>query len=512
MQFLQSFSLVISSLVLLYIVYYSFINRKTPGAVAFAILTIATIIWTTGSFFELYAVSLQSKIIWRNIEQIGVFGVPICMVYFALVYTQQQEHMKLVAVAAIPSALSVILIFTNELHHLMRSGYTLENTTAYGESLVVHSSLVGSVLVAYNYSLALVAIIILLNYVRKLSPAYRKQVYILTFCFLYAFSVAFIQKVFLESIGIYLQISVLNTPGAIVMALSLFKHRTFSLFPIARDKVFEVINQGIIVLDENGIVIDANSYALRMMDVYFHIQNPLGSPLDKINLHYPQLNQLITHTKEEQMELRLNDTYISLTFYPLSSGKEKYIGSMIIFNNVTMQKLYEHNLKNEAEKDFLTQLLNKSGFHKALQKYISNGNLQDCSVLMMDIDNFKKINDTFGHASGDAVLCNFTDVINRIIRSEDIACRFGGDEFIIVIPHVAKETACHIAERIRKAVEDNHFVFNNQNMRYTVSMGVADHGAIPCSFDKILEKADNALYQAKSKSKNCSVVFSEQNM
>lgn len=509
MQFFQSFLLVISSLVLLYIVYYSLINRKTPGAVAFAILTIATIIWTTGSFFELYAATMQSKIIWRNIEQIGVFGVPIGMVYFALVYTQQPKHTRLVIVAAIPSVISVILIFTNELHHLMRSGYSLENTTAYGKSLVVHSALVGSVLVAYNYALALVAIIILLNYVRKLSPAFRKQVYIMTFCFLYAFSVAFIQKVFLESVGIYLQISVLNTPGAIVMALSLFKHRTFSLFPIARDKVFEVINQGIIVLDENGIIIDANSYALRMMDEYFHVQNPLGSPLDKINTQYPKLNQLIGHAKDEQMELHVKDTYISLTHYPLSSGKEKYIGSMIIINNVTLQKMYEHNLKNEAEKDYLTQLLNKSGFYKALQKYISGGNLQDCSVLMMDIDNFKQINDTFGHAAGDAVLCNFTDVVNRIIRSEDIACRFGGDEFIIVIPHVAKETASQIAERIRKAVEANNFMFNNQRLCYTISMGIADQGSVPCPFEEVMEKADNALYQAKSKSKNCSVVFSE---
>ena len=510
MQFLQSFLLVASSLILLYISYYSFVHRSTPGAVAFSVLTIAMLIWTMGSFFELYAATLRNKIIWRNIQQIGVFGLPISTVYFAMVFTKQEKGKKYFIAAAVPQLVSVLLIFTNELHHLMRSGYSLEESPVFGESLVVHSTALGSVLVAYNFSLALIATVILLNYVRKLGPGFRKQVYIIIFCLLYVFSVAFIQKALLIQLNIYIQISVLTMPAVVALMISIFKHRTFMLSPIARDKVFEVINQGIVVLDENGVIIDANSYALRTLAEYFHVLNPLGMPLEQLNAQYPQLHQLIGQVSDEQIELHIEDAYISLTYYPLSPGKEKYIGSVIIINNITMQKLYEHNLKNKAEKDYLTQLLNKFGFQKALRKYIAAGDLRNYSVLMMDVDNFKKINDTYGHAAGDAVLRDFTDIINGIIRAEDIAGRFGGDEFVIVIPRIEKETALQIAERIRKTVDAHQFTINEQVLHYTVSTGIADCGGVGWSFDEILEKADRALYQAKSKSRNCSVVCSEE--
>jgi len=512
-QFIQSFFLVVSSLILIYIVYYSFIHRTTPGAIAFSTLTIAMLIWTLGSFFELYAVAFQDKLIWRNIQQIGVFGVPISAVYFALAYTHQTKGKKYFIAALIPSILSVLLIFTNELHHLMRSGCSLEASPVFGESLIIHSTALGSVLVAYNFSLALIATAILINYVRKIGPALRKQVYTIIFCMLYVFCVSFVQKALLEQLNIFIQISVLTTPAAVIMVISLFRHRTFSLSPIARDKVFEVVNQGIMVLDENGVIIDVNSYAMRTLKDYFYIQkSPLGMQLEKINPHFPELNQLLGHTKDEQMEIHVKDAYISLTYYPLSPNNEKYIGSVIIINNITVRKLYERSLKNKAEKDYLTQLLNKFGFHKALQKYITAGNLIHYAVLMMDVDNFKQINDTYGHTTGDAVLRDFTEIINSIVRTEDIAGRFGGDEFVVVIPDVSKDIALQIAERIRKAVDAHQFILSGQVLHYTISAGIAARDSADYSFNDIMEKADQALYQAKSKSRNCSVVYSEQDV
>ncbi len=513
MQFIQSFTLVASFIIFMYIASYSFRHRKVPGAFAFFILIICAVIWSLGSFFELHTATLQGKIFWRNLEQIGVFGLPISTVYFAVVYTRHTRSIKYVIAAAMPQVLSVLLIFTNDLHHLMRVSCALEHSAEFGESLVVHSTTLGSILVSYNFALPLAAVLILFNYACKLAPGFRKQVYILISSFLFTFAVAWIKTALLEPLNIFVHISVLYTPAALAVFFSIFKHRTFNLSPVARDKIFDVINQGILVLDEHGTIIDGNTYALAALADYFRIQNPLDSKLGDLNAQYPQVNQLIGRTEEDQLELHIikenEDAYITLSYYPLYHHKRKYIGSVMIINNVTVQKLFERKLKDKAEKDYLTRMLNKFGFQKALQHYLTENNRRKYSVLMIDIDNFKLINDTFGHAAGDAILRHFTDIVNGIIRSEDIAGRLGGDEFVIVVPNIYQETAFQIAERIRITVEDGTIDLNRQTVRYTISTGIADNSAATRSFDEILENADKALYRAKSNSRNCTVVYTE---
>ena len=393
----------------------------------------------------------------------------------------------------------------------MRSGYTLEASGVYGQSLVVHSTTLGSILVAYNFSLPLIAIVLLLVYVRKVSPGFRKQVYAIVFSFVYTFAAAWIKTAVLEPAGIYIHISALYAPAAIVMFFSVFKHRTLSLSPIAHDKVFEVINQGILVLDDSGTVLDINSYALNTLREYFQVENPLGKTLKEFNFRYPYINDYVGQTDEQKAEIHLQadnkDAYISLFYYPLFQNRDKYIGSVMIINNVTVQKLFERNLKEKAEKDYLTRMFNKFGFQKALQKYLTNCNLQRFSVMMIDIDNFKQINDTFGHAAGDLVLRDFTGIVNGIIRTEDIAGRLGGDEFVIVVPSISKETTLPIAERIRTAVESAKIEFNQQIIRYTISTGIADNKNANLSFEDILKRADTGPYIRQSGRRETALCF-----
>ncbi len=162
-------------------------------------------------------------------------------------------------------------------------------------------------------------------------------------------------------------------------------------------------------------------------------------------------------------------------------------------------------MEEKAERDFLTNLLNKFGFQKALQQNIllADGNSWQYSILMIDIDNFKKINDTFGHAAGDIILRHFTGILKQNIRSEDIASRFGGDEFTVVFPNVLREKAFQIAERIRNTVAAKEVRLNSdQKIRYSISIGIADSSNENLDFDEILERADQALYKAKNKSRN----------
>lgn len=157
-------------------------------------------------------------------------------------------------------------------------------------------------------------------------------------------------------------------------------------------------------------------------------------------------------------------------------------------------------LEREAETDVLTGLFNKRAMRNILVTELERKIRYDIplAVIFFDLDNFKSYNDTFGHLAGDVVLQKTAEIIKNSIRSVDIAGRYGGEEFVIILPGTNKEGAVEVAERIRKAIESYPF----PHRKVTVSMGIA----IAKSNDSVytlFERADQALYQAKKMGKNC---------
>lgn len=174
-----------------------------------------------------------------------------------------------------------------------------------------------------------------------------------------------------------------------------------------------------------------------------------------------------------------------------------------LFTHIKNMTEKVHSLSEVATKDHLTGLNNRLGFSNKTQEYKRKpGN----SIIAIDIDFFKKINDSFGHDVGDDVLVSLAYVISGCCRSEDVICRFGGEEFIIFLPNTSVREAELIAERIRSAVEDAVF---SKKLRVTVSAGVAAQDTPIEGFDVILKNADVALYQAKRQGRNKVVVYSD---
>ena len=123
------------------------------------------------------------------------------------------------------------------------------------------------------------------------------------------------------------------------------------------------------------------------------------------------------------------------------------------------------------------------------------------SVVAIDIDHFKSINDSYGHNGGDVVLKSISSVIKNKLRDSDICCRYGGEEFVIVLPETASNEAMLIAERLRKIFEQNEINYLSSKINITASFGVADRvGDI--DIDELLKEADKALYRAKNLGRN----------
>ena len=167
--------------------------------------------------------------------------------------------------------------------------------------------------------------------------------------------------------------------------------------------------------------------------------------------------------------------------------------------------------REQSLKDSLTGLYNRRFLESFLEKYLSFAERKGFNVgfIMIDIDNFKRINDTYGHRNGDIVLKEVAHVIATNVRSSDVVVRYGGEEFLVVLPDVAEGKTEIVAEKIRKSVEMTAIHLEGKVLHVTVSCGVAEypkHGTDPY---QVIKFADIALYRAKKEGKNRVVVFDE---
>ncbi len=173
--------------------------------------------------------------------------------------------------------------------------------------------------------------------------------------------------------------------------------------------------------------------------------------------------------------------------------------------SVLRQKHAKEDLKNKASRDGLTGLFNHALLLELFEKEIKNQerNQWGISFVMLDIDFFKKINDTYGHTSGDAVLKELSEIIAASTRSGDFPGRYGGEEFGIILPHISKEDTFLFCERLRKIIEKHEFLIDFAAIKVSVSIGF--YHKTPEDYinsEDMVKCADEALYRAKQSGRN----------
>jgi diguanylate cyclase (GGDEF)-like protein len=160
--------------------------------------------------------------------------------------------------------------------------------------------------------------------------------------------------------------------------------------------------------------------------------------------------------------------------------------------------------EKEAIYDGLTGCYNKREIVEFLKKLLHNYlryKKEPFSVLMLDIDFFKKINDTYGHLAGDMALKEMAHIILNLIRKSDLCGRFGGEEFLIILPNTKIAGALKLANRIKDTIENHSFKFKNQDIKFTVSIGITAVG-LNDDYNSLISRVDEALYEAKNKGRN----------
>lgn len=161
-------------------------------------------------------------------------------------------------------------------------------------------------------------------------------------------------------------------------------------------------------------------------------------------------------------------------------------------------------LREMATHDALTGLFNRRYLEDTFERELIRAARQNrpVSVVMGDLDHFKAVNDTYGHQAGDAVLREFGRLMKLHARGSDICCRYGGEEFLLVLPDMTEEKACERAEQLRTAIADATIMFDTSAIRVTASFGVASFPLHGKTGDTLIGAADNALYAAKESGRN----------
>jgi len=196
------------------------------------------------------------------------------------------------------------------------------------------------------------------------------------------------------------------------------------------------------------------------------------------------------------------------------------IGSFFAYVYTDKINSYEKSLKEQnnsltllASTDYLTGIMNKRMFNEISEHYFKTAqkNKLHLTLLLLDIDHFKKVNDTYGHQAGDQLLKRFAKVLEHILNKSDIFARIGGEEFAILLSQTNSDEAFILAERIREEIEKDCINYNGQEICVTTSIGISENIESDTEFENIFSRADIALYKAKNEGRN-RTCYADENM
>lgn len=279
------------------------------------------------------------------------------------------------------------------------------------------------------------------------------------------------------------------------------------------EMIFENNASGIILIDEECQILMVNK---RFSKIIGFSKEEL---LEQNTLMF-YLDQMAHEMTKQQVGDSNKDSYLTMEHQLVRKDGEniwcEFVGSQIEFIenkktvvwsilDITIQKELQAKLEQQATVDFLTDLYNKRYFISRLDEELSKITRHKnttVSLMMFDLDNFKQVNDTYGHLMGDTVLRAFADILRQYLRKEDIAGRIGGEEFALILPDVGVEKALILAEKIRKAVINKTVYLHNMQVNFTVSVGLTDLKYDDVSYTKSLDRADIALYKSKANGRN----------
>ncbi|MEJ8305674.1 histidine kinase N-terminal 7TM domain-containing diguanylate cyclase [Saccharibacillus sacchari] len=489
--------------------------RNAPGGRYYILAALMASILAFGYAFELTSGDLNQIKFWIGIEYFSLPFLPVFTLLMCLEYTDMRlGPWKRRALFIIPM-LTFVLQHTNEFHHLYYTSVGLRADAPFpvvelgkGPWYLVHT--------VYLYGCLAVSISVLLMRMLKARQRFRLQMLAMTAGMLVPVAGNLYYLAGKSPYGIDLG-PVFISVSFVFHSMAIFRFRMFNVAPIAREIVFESMGDGVLVLNEQDFVVDYNPAMLRLVPELS--KSSIGRGASEVLASHPTIAECVRLGSEHDLKLdTVHPFYVHARFAPIRDRDSRRSGRIVTFIDITERVVLEEKLKKLASTDGLTGLFNKNALieksEQALRELAPGG--PGVSVIMFDVDHFKKVNDTFGHEAGDRVLAGVSDVIRRVLDGRGIAGRYGGDEFVLCLPQTCAEQGRIAAEDIRAGVERMEITVEGRAVRATSSFGVSHLTPSPHlqygapEMQLLMRRADHALYQSKKLGRNQASLYRDE--
>ncbi len=504
--------LIISATILSALWLFTFRHRQERTARIFLVLLTALSIWVIGFIFEIMGVELETKILLANLQFLGLTWNAFLFLLLVIAFTGRGKNLKFfLVILGMLTVTTNLLIWTNDLHHWFRQNPWLDTTT--GPFLILvndYGPWFNYVHIPISYISHLLSLIILLRAWRFSAKPFRSQITALILSLFIPLIVDGLYVVGISPIPNFNFAPAAFSISGFLMAWALFYHHLFDLVPLANDLVVANLITGIIVLDLQDRVISMNASAQKYIEIA--TAAAIGQPVGDILSVWDDLNTDETPIQSAQLSYATINTkhHYDITLSSVRNQRDQLIGKIITISDTTEHFKLFKEIEVLAGTDDLTGVYNRRNFLEIFKNKlnIAQHNQSPLAFMMFDIDDFKLFNDQYGHAAGDKILLAVTIACQACLRENDLIGRYGGDEFIILLPKTEPDAASQIAERIYQAINTLVIDIDQQTISITISLGVVKHTAQTApTTEQLMSLADQAMYQAKEKGKNRIVEF-----
>jgi len=497
-------------------------RRPAPGSLILSLLLIAMAVWSGLYSTRWMDISLGAKVFWFNLMYIGVATLPTLYLLFVFAFTHNNSWLtksNLLLLSIQPIA-SLLLQWTNKYHHLF---YASIKAVQENDFLVV-DFIRGPwyfANIAYSYATLGIAFLLLSQAILRSSPIYLNQ-----------YRLIMIGSILPWAGSIYSEFNFIEWHGldlaplffgfsSITFVFAALRTHFMEVIPIARSHLIENLPDGVLVLDSQNRIVDINPAMENFIEG--KTTSYMGKNAFEVFHTWMEKTDLLLDGMETRTELKVPkdpSRYLDLRVTPLYDRDQLLNGRLMIFRDITERKqvekrlryvnerlqgqlieigLLQSRLREQAIRDSLTNLFNRRYLEETLERELSRAARENYPVciIMIDLDHFKRVNDTYGHEAGDLILKAIAEILSEQSRRGDFACRFGGEEFVIVMPNISMDTAYGRAEDLRNMLNVLRVPYEYFSLSVTISMGIACYPMNGQTRESILRAADQAMYAAK---------------
>ncbi|MFZ1756656.1 MAG: histidine kinase N-terminal 7TM domain-containing protein, partial [Caldilineaceae bacterium] len=449
---------------------------------------------------------------WLEATYVGVVAIPTAFFAFTLRYTGHDRWFtrRWLMLATIEPILTLLLLWTDSRHGLFFGGLPRDGSPLFNGGPWFWINVI------YSYGLMLTAVVLLAQAYKRATHFYKGQARMILVGALLPWAVnALMLAGFNPLPGLDLTPFAFTLTG-LAFTYGVRNYRLLDIIPVARDTLIEKMADGVIVLDTQNRLVDINPTGQWMLRA--RGRPPIGQPIEPLLAHWQNLVERFREIQDGQFELQIEDDlpiFVDLLIAPLSDATGRYTGRLLVLRDISRLKQTELKLRQANEElhdrihqierlqtqlqeqaicDGLTGLYNRRYLEEALAREISQAaeEGQPLALLMLDIDHFKGFNDTHGHSAGDMLLQHLAGLLKGLARTGCIVCRYGGEEFVVVMPGAGIEQATERGQEICDDLAKTSVLHRGTQLRITVSVGVAAYPVHAHTPAELLHSADQA--------------------